>query len=236
MLPDGRMEIVFHLGDPPRVGGWIQPRAVVAGQIESALELSPNGAVDAIGVRLRPESGGGLFPAAELRGGVYELDALTGSRRANEALERIGNANGRHAALHAVLASWSTGWRQPDPLIGASIAAIERSAGRGPLERFAPESPGLRQWERRFISAAGIGPKAFARIARLREAIRLHESGNWQGWAAIAIECGFYDQAHMANDFRAFSGSSPSRFFRESRALAEFYRAGNFQDGTASAR
>ena len=29
-------------------------------------------------------------------------------------------------------------------------------------------------------------------------------------WAEIALDCGYFDQAHMNRDFRQFAGASPS--------------------------
>jgi AraC-like DNA-binding protein len=31
-------------------------------------------------------------------------------------------------------------------------------------------------------------------------------------WAEVAIECGYCDQAHMAHEFREFSGISPGSY------------------------
>jgi AraC-like DNA-binding protein len=33
-------------------------------------------------------------------------------------------------------------------------------------------------------------------------------------WASIACSCGFADQAHMINDFKAILGVTPTHFFR----------------------
>jgi AraC-like DNA-binding protein len=64
--------------------------------------------------------------------------------------------------------------------------------------------------------------KAFARIARLQRLVALYQSGQWRRWADLALESGFYDQAHLANDFREFAGQSPDAFFREGRGMTEF--------------
>jgi AraC-type DNA-binding domain-containing proteins len=34
-------------------------------------------------------------------------------------------------------------------------------------------------------------------------------------WAEIAIECGYYDQAHLIREFRAFAGMNPPAFFAQ---------------------
>ena len=31
-------------------------------------------------------------------------------------------------------------------------------------------------------------------------------------WAELALRCGYYDQSHFANDFRAFSGINPTTY------------------------
>ncbi|MBM3734439.1 MAG: AraC family transcriptional regulator [Acidobacteria bacterium] len=229
ILPDGRMELVIHFGAPPRVNGAAQPESVIAGQLRSALVLSPNGWMDALGVRLRPEAGGCLAPAADLAGSLLDLQSVLGvwARRLRE---EIGNSADRPAAVVQALRRLLAGAIRPDPLIHWSIRAIEASHGCGGMDSFVPGELRIRQWERRFLAAAGITPKALARIARLQHVVALHEAGEWVRWADIAAECGFYDQAHMANDFRAFSGQSPDAYFRAGRGMVEFYRDGKFQD------
>jgi AraC-like DNA-binding protein len=40
--------------------------------------------------------------------------------------------------------------------------------------------------------------------------------------AGLAIDCGYYDQAHMIRDFRELAGTSPARFMRQLSADDRF--------------
>jgi AraC-like DNA-binding protein len=39
-------------------------------------------------------------------------------------------------------------------------------------------------------------------------------------WAELALTCGYYDQSHFANDFRAFSGLSATDYSTTNRIWA----------------
>ena len=62
----------------------------------------------------------------------------------------------------------------------------------------------------RFRQQIGIGPKAVSRMVRFNHAVGLARQRQADGWAGIAVECGYADQAHMVREFRAFAGSTPS--------------------------
>jgi len=57
-----------------------------------------------------------------------------------------------------------------------------------------------------FREQVGFSPKAWTRIQRFQRAVRQLHAGIDLPWAELALECGYYDQSHFANDFRAFSG------------------------------
>lgn len=226
ILPDGRMELLFHFGSPPTSSKLsTQPTAVLAGQMTTALQLYPQGHVDIVGVRLRPEASGCLAPPSQLVEKFQALDAVsaTWARRAREQAGNEGCDRGRIDQIVSTLRELPGLSRQPDQAISHSVRLIESAHGSGVVDAFIPDGLGARQWERRFVAACGLTPKAFARVVRLQHVVGLHQSGQWRRWADLAIESGFYDQAHLANDFRAFSGQSPDAFFKEGRGMAEFY-------------
>lgn len=63
-----------------------------------------------------------------------------------------------------------------------------------------------RRFSQVFREQVGFAPKAWCRLIRFQRAVRQLHAGLKIRWAEVAIECGFYDQAHFANEFRAFSG------------------------------
>ena len=67
-----------------------------------------------------------------------------------------------------------------------------------------------------FKEWVGLGPKAYARIHRLRRVIRSIAKGPVDNWAALAVEHGFFDQAHMVREFRSLSGTTPAEYFPQS--------------------
>jgi AraC-like DNA-binding protein len=69
-----------------------------------------------------------------------------------------------------------------------------------------------RRFSQVFREQVGFGPKAWCRIQRFQRAMRQIEARLEIPWAELAVECGFFDQAHMANEFRAFSGIDASTY------------------------
>ena len=67
---------------------------------------------------------------------------------------------------------------------------------------------------RRFIELfhrqVGLTPKTFSRVRRFQRALRTVHGRRDIDWARVAVESGYYDQAHFIHDFRGFSGFTPS--------------------------
>jgi AraC-like DNA-binding protein len=63
-----------------------------------------------------------------------------------------------------------------------------------------------------FREEAGVSPKMWCRIRRFQTAVQALHDGVDVPWAELALRCGYYDQAHFANDFRAFSGINPTTY------------------------
>jgi AraC-like DNA-binding protein len=67
-----------------------------------------------------------------------------------------------------------------------------------------------------FREEVGTSPKLWSRIQRFQAVTRALHAGVDIPWLELALECGYYDQSHFANDFRAFSGLDASSYAKHS--------------------
>ncbi|HNA55849.1 MAG TPA: AraC family transcriptional regulator [Anaerolineales bacterium] len=65
-----------------------------------------------------------------------------------------------------------------------------------------------------FKGQVGVPPKQYLKIARFQKAIKAIEGNRPVQWSDIAMDSGFYDQAHFINDFKAFSGFTPGEYIK----------------------
>ena len=103
----------------------------------------------------------------------------------------------------------------PSPEIEFAYRRLARSAGGARITALAKEIG----WSRkhlvnRFRSELGLAPKPVARIMRFHRACRLAHTGEARGWAGVAAESGYADQAHLAREFSTLAGESPTAWAR----------------------
>ena len=63
-----------------------------------------------------------------------------------------------------------------------------------------------------FDHAVGLKPKEYQRVRRLRVVLASVRADPRPSWARVAHEAGYFDQAHMANEFRRLTGLTPSAY------------------------
>jgi len=219
VLPDGRVELVVHLGDPftlQRDGrSERQPRVLFAGPGTRPVELAPGGRVDVIGMRLEAGVASALVaePMAELVDRLPELGAVAPelARGLAEELAEPRRGDDWRAVLERRLVRALERGARPPSAAERAVARLRARGGRlaiGALAQELGRSP--RQLEREFRARVGFGPKTFARLVRFQRALSLLARPG-TSLAALAARCGYFDQAHLVRDFRQFAGASPSR-------------------------
>lgn len=144
--------------------------------------------------------------------------------RALEDALRQGGRNSDWAPLDRVLAEG--GLRVPlDPSVMAAVARILGTRGRDPVGVLgAAVGLSSSQFRRRFSAAVELSPKELARLRRVRASAT--DALHGAGWAAIAAERGYADQAHLVREFRDLLGLPPEAFRRQGDRIAHHLLGG----------
>jgi AraC-like DNA-binding protein len=189
-------------------------RSFVAGLDESWSETEHDGRQRGLEVKLSPLAARRLLgvPARELAGRVVPLDDVLG-RPGDELVERLAGAPGWPARFALLDAAFAYRLERSQPIaadLGHAWRRMVTSHGRVSIAGLAGELGwSRRHFGARFREHVGLAPKPAARVLRFRRAVELLERDDGARLAEIAQDCGYYDQAHLNRDFRAFAGSSP---------------------------
>jgi AraC-like DNA-binding protein len=205
ILPDGCVDVLVYLGEPPRavVVGAMTTYACVPATVESRI----------VAARLRPGAAGALFGGA--------ADALTDRDVAIEDLgwrlpidERWRELAYAREALRRALSARS---EVPDARVRWATRALWDGTR---VEAVAEELGWSRQHlARRFRGNVGVSPKAFARIARMQRALRVLAGESVASLAEVAARLGYFDEAHMARDFGSLAGVTPGQARRQRSSI-----------------
>lgn len=94
--------------------------------------------------------------------------------------------------------------------------AILKNNGMVSIDKLAYDANmSVRTFERHFINQVGIPAKLFCGITRFNHALEFKLRNPQMDWNAVALACGYYDQAHLIKDFKKFSGDTPAIFQKE---------------------
>lgn len=174
------------------------------------------GRLDGFSLTLRPGAALALLgvPGQALAGRVLPLEALWGREGAllAERCAAVADDAARAALLQRLLAERAAGAPAP-----AAVAAAARllgvSGGQAALRDVAAAvGLGERRLQQLFRAHLGLAPRCIGRLARLQALLRALRRAPRPPWAELALERGFFDQAHLANEFRALSGLTPGEF------------------------
>ena len=171
-----------------------------------------------VGVRFHP----GMWtahlgvPGDRITDETLPLEHLWGAR-ARTLRDRLGEARSVEQWIGALEESLPAG--QESGPFQRALAWMGERHGAVSIDELADQS-GLsaRQFRRVCLAETGLTPKFLARVLRFRHALaQVH--AHPCAFAHMALDCGYYDQAHFINEFRELSGRTPAatadgRFFQ----------------------
>jgi AraC-like DNA-binding protein len=213
-LPTGLVHVIVSFG--PRVHAPDPLRSFVAPpDVEHSIVVSDR-EQHGIGIKMTPLGARRIFgtPMDEVTAArVVDLEAIMGRDGAElpERLYDLRDWSARFALLDRVLGERLERARSAPPGVEHAWWRLVTTHGAVPVATLAAEVG----WSRRHLVArfrdhVGLPPKAFARILRFERAAELLVTPGGPSLSEIALEAGYYDQAHLNRDFRAFAGQTPT--------------------------
>lgn len=213
VLPDGALRLIFDFS---------AATAQVAGPSTQPVLLSMRGHLQGLSVTLRPGAATALFglPAHELAERTVDWDTLVAAPQRG-LLGRLQDAHGDTERADILLSALGAMRRPDDGAERHKVAhatALLRSSGdaRRVAAVAAAVGVGERRLQQIFRNQLGLSPRAWSRLARMHECLRLLRRSGLPRWNELALEGGFYDQSHLVNEFQALCGLTPGQFLQRS--------------------
>ena len=181
-------------------------RSFAAGLYAGPVYIESDGGAECVQVDFTPLGayrffGGAVVDLAARMIGIDDVLGHEGSRLR----ERLG-ATGGWQRRFDIVEDFVTrrASHLPSPELEFAYRLMARSGGGIRIAALAQEIG----WSRkhlvdRFRSEFGLAPKSLARMLRFHRACRLARTGTSSGWAGIAADSGFSDQAHLVREFAA---------------------------------
>jgi AraC-like DNA-binding protein len=211
--------LIISFGTPFLIALGREPDAAdrqpsfAAGLYAGPVLIESDGGAECVQVDFTPLGAYRFFSSAvvDLAARMVDMSDVLG-REGRQLRERLGATRGwqnRFDLVEDFVAGRAS--HLPSPEIELAYRRLARSAGGARITALAKEIG----WSRkhlvnRFRSELGLAPKPVARIMRFQRACRLAHAGEARGWAGVAAESGYADQAHLAREFSALAGETPT--------------------------
>jgi AraC-like DNA-binding protein len=200
----------------PSVNLAIEPHyAAVFGVVTGRSDHTIEGRGKVVGCKFRPGAFHAFMPvpAAELTDRVIGAVEVFGPSTLHEDVLAAREDRAQIAVVEAFLRARLP---EPDPQVEV-VADIMRLVLATPeLTRVDQlvEATGLssRSLQRLFREYVGVTPKWVLQRVRLHEAAERIADEPSEDWAMLALDLGYFDQAHFIKDFKAVVGRSPAEY------------------------
>ncbi len=224
IYPNGSMELVIHLTS--RSLSFFEGATrhsirvpLLAGPYSRSFEIDPAEFTAVLGVRFKPGTARLFFPvpAHELHNIDIPLVDLYPAE-AERLLDELLSARELDSQLRVLERYLSHKLSRAVPMHPLMAPAVRELVAHSGMRAIADVRFQAGLSHTRFIQlfreSVGMTPKLFCRLQRFRGVLERVEKGLPVKWAALAADCGYFDQAHLIHDFRHFSGLTPAAYAR----------------------
>jgi AraC-like DNA-binding protein len=227
-LPTGTMELVISLQNETLKIYDNQDHkkyqsfkgSLISGVHSESFIIDTSSQISVMGIHFKPA---GAFPflnlpAGELHNTTVSLDNFWGGK-AEEMRERLLAAPSSLEKFKLLEHYLLSHIKQPLKRHPAIEFALKKIPSLQHSRAISELTDQIGLSSRRFIELfnkqVGLSPKLFSRVCRFQYALRIINSTKQMDWSEIALECGYFDQAHFIHEFKAFSGLSPTVYKKQ---------------------
>lgn len=234
IVPNGLFELIIYLDDKPKASDQqksISDNIIITGQLNSFHELKVTGKLTLFAIYFFPH-GLSMFldlPMTELFNRSVPLKFLIRDRIAK--LEDELSAAVTFEKKIEIAESFLIAQIQKNEKkykydrIRKAINIINQTKGILKIEDLASETfLSRKQFERTFSDFIGTSPKQFLKIVRFQNAIFEKTQNSQLSITEIAHKCGYFDQAHMINDFKTLAGITPKNYFENDGLFSDYFQ------------
>lgn len=225
IFPSGTIELVINLVDdelgicsaPARSQALRRmPGAIVSGCYSAPFEFDTRAHARIMGAHFKPGAAAGFLgvPPGVLMDSHVALEDLW-RHSALELRERLCTAQRPRELFrileHALKQRLLLGHGGPRDAVAFAARALEL-----PRSDVGQVTKTLGLSRRRLIQIftedVGMTPKRYARVRRFQRSLAVAETRPTLRWASVALECGYFDQAHLCREWAELTGLAPSQF------------------------
>jgi AraC-like DNA-binding protein len=225
ILPSGAAQLIINLKedqtrlyDPERAYRCVATSGTVLSGGHSRFQVIDNSEQEYVaGVAFK--AGGTVaflrVPAHETADYDVPLEDLFGATRTAALRERLLETDTAEGALDAIETALLEMWTSKalHPAVTFALHTIDRAPHTASVAAVT-DAIGMsaKRFIERFKREVGLTPKRYCRVRRFQQALASAHRGPAVNWAQVALDCGYFDQAHFIHDFRCFSGVTPTAY------------------------
>lgn len=245
VIPYGCVQFTFYLGERINSLGSnndssYKDQAVVTGQISSFFDVVPQGKIRLITIVFKPFGAKPFFdfPIFEIQNNIIPIKDIN-NKEWLDLENRLGDCVDNKSIVsclennllkklekNTLFNSYSS---INNERIMLAINRIDDSKGTiniKDLSSLACLSD--KQFNRIFADYVGMNPKNFLRIIRYQSVLLKLQNSNIKDTKAVdfldlVYDCGYYDQSHLINNFKEFTGYTPKEYIKLFSPCSEYF-------------
>lgn len=245
VIPYGCVQFTFYLGERINSLGSnndssYKDQAVVTGQISSFFDVFPQGKIRLITIVFKPFGAKPFFdfPIFEIQNNIIPIKDIN-NKEWLDLENRLGDCVDNKSIVsclennllkklekNTLFNSYSS---INNERIMLAINRIDDSKGTINIKDLSSlVCLSDKQFNRIFADYVGMNPKNFLRIIRYQSVLLKLQNSNIKDTKAVdfvdlVYDCGYYDQSHLINNFKEFTGYTPKEYIKLFSPCSEYF-------------